>query len=56
MTREFDTNAVHMSDCSWCPLDCRCVYGGATGSAAVERPGYPGADAWSQSVSTAARQ
>lgn len=53
---ELDTNADHMSYSSRCPVDCRCVYRGATGGTTVERPGHPGADAWSQSVSTAVHQ
>lgn len=34
------------------PIDCGCMYRGATGGPTVERPRHPGADAWSQSVST----
>lgn len=33
-------------------LDCGCMYRGAPGCPAMERPRHPGADAWSQSVST----
>lgn len=51
-----NTDAVHVSNSSRCPVDCWCVYRGAAGGAAVERPGYSGADAWRQSVSTAAHR
>lgn len=34
-----------------CLVDCGSMYRGAAGGPTVEWTGYPGADAWSQSVS-----
>lgn len=54
---ESNKTVVHTLSCSSLfPLDCGCMYRGATGCPTVERPRHPGADAWSQSVSTTVHQ